>query len=99
MGSFLRGSCFFSLKRKSNSSYGVGEEIATTGGKWLFGLERGERSCQGEKETTRREQEWQSKLATHSKQEMDAIRQRIVEVLHMCKEVCKAQKLKLEQGM
>jgi hypothetical protein len=33
------------------------------------------------------------------KQQMDAIRQRIVEVLHMCKEVCKAQKLKLKQAM
>ncbi len=68
------------------------------GRKWLFRLERGEKSCQGEKET-RREQEWQSKLATHTKQQMDAIRQRIVEVLHMCKEVCKAQKLKLKQAM
>lgn len=52
-----------------------------------------------QEEATRREQEWQAKLATHSEQQMDAIRRRIVEVSHMRREARKARKLKLEQAM
>jgi hypothetical protein len=52
-----------------------------------------------QEESTRREQEWQAKLATHSEQQMDAIRRRIVEVSHMRREARKARKLKLEQAM
>jgi hypothetical protein len=52
-----------------------------------------------QEEATRREQEWQSKLATHSEQQMDTIRRRIVEVSHMRREARKARKLKMEQAM